>query len=100
MRQIPKIGQVLVHLDIVPHLGIRESQISDRFIKADAQRNCHRVAHSIAHISDDFLTETRAVFQAATVFIAPLIGGAAKEMLEDAKAMRAVKTDQVKASLL
>ena len=97
VREIPEIRQVAVHLDELAHLGIGKAKLADRFVERDAQRESHRVADRVAHIGDHLAGKARTVFQAAAVFVRPLVGGAAQEVLEDAEAMRAVETDQIEA---
>ena len=99
MRQIPQIGQIAVHLDEIAHFGVGKAQRSG-LVQRQAQGDRHFALGLLARVLDHLAQKPRAVFQAAAVFIGALIGGAAQEMLKDAKAMRAVKADQVKPRLL
>jgi hypothetical protein len=48
LRQVPKVGQVGVHLDEFAHLGVGKAEVADRLVEADAQRDRRRVAHRVA----------------------------------------------------
>ncbi len=62
VRQIPKVGQIAVHLDEIAHFGVGEAKIADGLIKRDPQRKGHRLAHRLAHIGDHLAGKAGAVF--------------------------------------
>ncbi len=95
MRQIPDIGQFAMHLDEVTQLGIGKAEgpaLMQRQTQADGQF----ASGFLACFLDDLAQEPRAVFKAAPVFVSPVIGRAAQEVLKDAEPMRPVEADQVK----
>jgi hypothetical protein len=91
-----KVGQVGVHGDEIAQLGVGKAQ-GAVFVQRQADGDGQLALRFLARLLDHLAQEAGAVFKAAAIFVAALVGGATEEVLQDAKAMRAVKADDVEA---
>ena len=79
----------------IAQLRIGKSLLARHFIKRKPHRHGATVAHLIARIAQQFLQQPRPVLQRAAIFVAALIGPPRQEMLQNAKAMRAIEAHDI-----
>ena len=67
----------------------------EKFVHGNADGNGAAVAHRFLGVLDHFAEQAGAVFEGAAIFIAPHIGGAREELLENAEPVAGIDIDEI-----
>ena len=97
---VPEIGQLGQQGHHVATLGVAgDSAIAQQFVGGEAHRDGAGIAHRLLRLLDDLAEQAHPVFEAAAIFVDPVVAPALQEMHRQRQIVAGVAVDDVETGL-
>ena len=93
---VPHVGKLAQHLDNLAALGAgRDAVVPDHLVDREPDDDPAAIAHRVLGFLDQLAQQPGAVFEAAAVFVGPLIAPPRQKVLREGEVVRGVDVDEV-----